>query len=216
LLHKGLDENYVSQRALVGGWAILSRMTDTDPKTPPHPTSDIWRAARSDYLSGHSAAVVAERYGLSSRTIQRRAAAEGWRHADVRPATRIRSNWAGPAAAVMRAMDSLDTAHAACPELAEVSALADEQRHDLLFSPDATRFRLFAFRQATEAAALGGINEATAWMRLLALIDRQSSQIDGDVHTYGQVDRLRANYLAQIDALRAEDEDAPPGAPCGA
>lgn len=196
-------------------------MTHSDPDTPSAQPStkdadfDPWPLARRDYLSGHSAVIVAERYGLSARTIQRRAAAEGWRHADVRPATRIRSNWAGPAAAVMRAMDSLDDAHAACPQLAEVSALADEQRHDLLFSPDATRFRLHAFRQATEAAATGGVNEATAWMRLLVLIDRQSSQIDGDVHPYNALDRLRANYLAQIDAMRAEYEDTPPDEPDG-
>jgi hypothetical protein len=43
--------------------------------------------ARDDFTSGVSAPVVAERYGISERSVRRRAALEGWRRGDFMPGT---------------------------------------------------------------------------------------------------------------------------------
>ena len=53
----------------------------SDPENPA-PHADLWTRARADFLAGESAPVVAERYGLSVRSLRRRAAAEGWRRSD--------------------------------------------------------------------------------------------------------------------------------------
>ncbi len=190
--------------------------TPSDPQTPDDTALDPWPLARRDYLSGVSAAIVAERYGLSVRTLQRRAAAEGWRHADVRPATRIRSDWNGPIGSFMREMIARDETLANRPEFAQVSAVAEEQRYDLLFAPTARNLRIHAFHQAAESAAMGGFAEATAWMRLLALVDRHAGVVDHDIRLYTPADHMRADYLGQYGALRAEHEDTPPEWPGGA
>jgi len=53
----------------------------TQPALPPNTrrSSEIWAAVRADYEAGASAAVVAERYGIPLRTVQRHAMAEDWR-----------------------------------------------------------------------------------------------------------------------------------------
>ena len=61
---------------------MTERTAPTDPIPPfveRRAADELWRRARQDYLGGAAAAVVAERYGFSERTLQRRAAAEGWR-----------------------------------------------------------------------------------------------------------------------------------------
>ena len=94
--------------------------------------------------------------------------------------------------------------------------MAEEQRYDLLFAPTARNLRIHAFHQAAEAAAMGGFAEATAWMRPLALVDRHAGVVDHDIRLYTPADHMRADYLGQYGALRAEHEDTPPEWPGGA
>lgn len=53
------------------------------PRTDPEPDADVWVLAREDFRRGASPPLIAERRGLHVRTLQRRAAAEGWREAPV-------------------------------------------------------------------------------------------------------------------------------------
>lgn len=70
-------------------------LPDTAPKPVSRTPAEIWSVARADYLSGESAPVVAERHGLSLRSLRRRASLEGWRRTDLEvpsPATRPRGS----------------------------------------------------------------------------------------------------------------------------
>lgn len=56
--------------------------SSSDTSAPDDPTTAAWAHARAAYLSGESSTVVAARLGVSRSTLQRRAAAEGWRRCD--------------------------------------------------------------------------------------------------------------------------------------
>lgn len=127
---------------------------------PAPPSPDLWARARGDYLSGISAPVVAERYGLSERTLRRRAASEGWRRTD---RTVIGTEDTPP---WNQGCLSREEAIERFPELAEVEQARTNDLFELLFDPDPAHLRRFAFRHAAEAAALSRPAEAVVWMRL--------------------------------------------------
>jgi hypothetical protein len=175
-------------------------MTD-DPNTPhtPRPDPDIWTRAREDYLSGDSAPVVAERYGLSERTLRRRAAAEGWRRTD-RTAIVIDDTppW-------NRGCLTREDAIERFPELADVEQALTNDRFDLLFDPEPAHLRRFAFRQAAEAAALSRPAEAVVWMRLVQSLERTGDRIQIERRPFREQDYLRASFLSRIQADTAPD-----------
>lgn len=164
-------------------------------RTPP----EIWAAARADYVSGISAPVVAERYGLSERNLRRRASAEGWRREDMEPIVM------DPPPAWDRPPRDRDDILAENPELEEVTAAGENARFSLLFSPEPHDLRRFAFRRAAEAAAMDAPQQAVVWMRLAQLADRCGDRIDRDARIFKDVDMLRAAYLRRLDQDIAPD-----------
>lgn len=166
------------------------------------PPAETWTRARVDYLAGYSAPVVAERHGLSERTVRRRAAAEGWRRTD-RTAIEIDDTppW-------NRGCLSREDAIERFPELAEVEQARSNDAFDLLFDPDPAHLRRFAFRQAAEAAALSRPAEAVVWMRLVQSLERTGETIEREGRPFRQQDYLRASYLSRIN-----DDIAPNPAP---
>ncbi len=155
---------------------------------------ETWEAARRDYISGASTAVVAERYGLCARSVRRRAALERWRRDD------------DPAPAFEQLRQRVEADLEALPELADVSQVADEDLRNLLLLPDAAGLCRYAFRRAAECAALDGPNEAAAWLRVVRLTEKVSSRIDVDVRPYSPADYLRASMLGALAAGQARDE----------
>ena len=152
-----------------------------DPENPAPPV-DPWARTRADYLAGMSAPVLAERYGLSERTIRRRAAEEGWRRSD------------GPSS-LRRMPISRDEAVEMYPELESVDAAAAEDRLELLLQPQPQRFRRYAFLQAAEAAAVGQPLQATLWMRLVRQLDQSHDAFDCAPPPFSQADYMRAGFL---------------------
>ncbi|MGV8930347.1 MAG: hypothetical protein ACOH1E_11400, partial [Brevundimonas sp.] len=57
-------------------------MTHTPLPPHTHRSSETWEAIRRDYVAGASTPVLGERYGLTARSIRRRAALEVWRRDD--------------------------------------------------------------------------------------------------------------------------------------
>jgi len=116
----------------------------TDDAFPPFtarpPATEIWRRARAAYLTGDSAPVVAERYGLSERSVRRRASMEGWRRCDVDP--RDPPPWSRPEP--MTRSDFI----ASQPEYRKLAAACDTDSFLLLFAPAMDDFRRIAFRRA--------------------------------------------------------------------
>lgn len=163
-----------------------------DPENPA-PPADVWTRARDDYLNGASAPVVAERYGLSERTVRRRAAGAGWRRAD-RPTVVLD----GPPPWNRGALTREDAIEV-FPELAEVEQAVMNDRFLLLFDPDQKHLRRFAFRQAAEAAALSRPAEAVVWMRLVQTLERTGDRIDVEARPFREQDYLRASFLRRID-----------------
>lgn len=172
-----------------------------DPESPA-PPADLWTRARIDYLAGHSAPVVAERHGLSERTVRRRAATEGWRRTD-RTAIEI-----GDPPPWNLGCLSRDEAIERFPELAEVEQAQSNDVFDLLFDPAPANLRRFAFRQAATAAALSRPAEAVVWMRLVQSLERAGETIEQEARPFREQDYLRAAYLRGID-----DQVAPDPAP---
>lgn len=170
-----------------------SGMTQT--RHSDRPTAETWALIRSDYLSGVTAPVVAERYGVPERTLRRRAALEGWRRADA-PIPDL-----SPPPAWLRPPMSREEALARDPDLAEVDAAEGADRMGLLFDPDPRHLRLFAFRQASEAAAMDRPVQAVSWMRLAQIVDRCGARIEADEHALREVDHLRAAYLRRLGVL---------------
>jgi len=158
----------------------------SDPRPTPS-GSELWRCVRDDYVAGLPAAVVAERYGVSQRTLQRRAAAEGWRRCDrtvrVEPASWRRGFLDARTAAVRH------------PEFAEIEEANSIDAAVLLFAPDQSHLRLFAFRRAAEAAAMGRPSEAVVWMRLVHSLDRSGDRIDEELAPMREIDLLRTALL---------------------
>lgn len=163
----------------------------TQPSKPPAPTH-AWDQARHDYLAGVSAPVVAERYGLSERSLRRRAAAEGWRRADVVTAAK------GDQPYWNRGPLSPDEAMARFPELAEVNEARQTDGFFLLFDPKQCELRRFAFKKAAEAAALGHPQEAVVWMRLVQQLDRSGDRIQREAQPFEEQDYIRAAYLRRL------------------
>ncbi|GAA0636259.1 hypothetical protein GCM10009101_03830 [Brevundimonas lenta] len=161
-------------------------MTNNDPKPRTRLSDETWAEAREDYLAGVSTGVIAERYGLTDRSVRRRAAQEGWRR-EARPRQRYRNLG-----------DRIDNEIEALPELTDILDVNNQDMHDLLFLPDGVNMCRFAFRRAAEAAALDSPNEAAAWMRLVHLTVRVRTQIDVDVRPFSRADYLRAGMLRSV------------------
>ena len=176
----------------------------THPQNEPHPSfarqpPEVWARARSDYLSGASAALVAERHGLSERNVRRRAAMEGWRRSDAGKAA-IAGDWPHVdrpwwTRARLDPDDAIDT----MPELKEVAADRAHRNMDLLFHPDPQTLGRFAFQKAAEAAAMNGPSEALAWLRLIQVLERTGDRIRDDNESFSSADYLRAEYIRRLD-----------------
>ena len=182
----------------------MTQTPSPEPDPQPHPAPlDVWALAQRDYLAGDPAAVVAERYGLSERTLQRRAARDGWRRSDMEE-RRALPEW----------RHRLKAQHEACkndPMLDFVREAHQSGQLDLLTAPDSTTLRLFAFRQAAECAAMGHPGQAVVWMRLVNQLERSGARLDHDCNAFSEADRLRSALLEGMADLRlqAEGEAAP-------
>lgn len=165
-----------------------------DPEHPA-PPADLWARARADYLAGHSAPVVAERYGLSERTVRRRAAVEGWRRADGSPL--------GDASLEFWSSRSREKRIEHFPQLEEVEQVTFAARFELLIDPDQKSLRRFAFRQAAEAAAMSRPAEAVVWMRLVQTLERTGDRIDREAGRFHEQDYIRAACLQAADTHHA-------------
>ncbi len=179
-------------------------MTHADPRAP-RLSPETWACVRADFLSGVSAAVLAERYGATVRNIRRRAAVEGWRRADFAPGR------LSPPPPWMAGTPSKDAEIDLDPVLEEVDEAESVARFGLLFNPTAGSLRRFAFRQASENAAVDRPQQALAWMRLVHLVERSSERIDGDALAFRQIDYVRAAYLRRVGEAADEAEADDPG-----
>lgn len=173
----------------------------TDHPTPlasePRPRTEVWAAIRADYLAGESAAVVAERHGLSERSVHRRAAVEGWRRMDQPPL--------GPPPVWSRPVpkERLIANH---PELGDVDAAHAQEMFELLFDPDPQKLRRFAFHKAAEQAAMNAPQQALVWLRLTQVLDRCGDRISRDEAVFQPVDHLRAAFLRRLGEEYGEPE----------
>lgn len=172
----------------------------TSPADTPEP--DPWALVRQDCLSGVSAPVVAERYGLSERSLRRRAAAEGWRRAD-RPVEAV----LGETPIWNRGVMSREEAIADFPELGEVETATSIERFQLMFDPTQTHLRRSAFCQAAEAAALSRPAEALVWMRLVQSLERTGERIEIEGRPFRQQDYFRAAYHKRINQEFPEEPE---------
>lgn len=185
-----------------------------DPESPEaEPSLDLWGRVRRDYLAGASAAVVGERYGVSQRTIQRRASAQGWRRCDRAAGEEIDPDWPMPAPrGVYSPRRSMDDVLAQHPSLKGVTRVNAMDLDDLLLRPDPETLRHFAFKRAAEAAAMGRPAEALSWMRLVGAVDRSGDRIESEEARFSRADRMRAAFIGAIDRHMddLEDEGASP------
>ena len=172
-------------------------MTQTQSR-PPRLTAEAWAAAREDYAAGTAAAVIAERYGTTERSVRRRAATEGWRRMPLpRAELGAPPPWmAGPRT---KAEEIERT-----PALEEVEDAEAISRFGLVFNPEPQDLRRFAFRQAAENAAMDRPQQAVAWMRLVQLTDRCGARLELDGSAFRDIDYLRAAYLCRLDEAVAE------------
>jgi len=164
-----------------------------DPQTQPDPQADFWASLKADYLSGTTAAVLAERYGVSVRTVRRRASDEGWRRSD-RP-----FNFKSPETDRGAALERY-------PKLRELEVEDAGDTLDLLFQPTVQTLRCFAFRRAAEAAANSRPYESTAWMRLVNSMNVSGDRIDAEMRPFREAHYFRAEAMAA-----SERYDADPG-----
>lgn len=178
----------------------------TDHPTPlasePRTRTEVWAAVRADFLAGDSAAVVAERHGLSERSIHRRAAAEGWRRMDA-PSLGSPPVWSRPAP-----KEALIANH---PELGDIDAAHAQDTFELLFDPDPQKLRRFAFHKAAEQAAMNAPQQALVWLRLTHILDRCGDRISRDEAIFQPVDHLRAAFLRRLEEDYPEAEPASEG-----
>lgn len=181
-------------------------MTHPDPAFPPFtprpPAHEIWSRARSDYLAGDSAPVIAERYGLSERSVRRRASAEGWRRCDVEVELNPAPGWS------RSPPQTRSDFIAENPEYQEIADARDADAFVLLFNPQPSDLRRHAFRRAAEGAAMNRPAEAAAWLRVMRLMDA----CDPNEHPYDALftpdDHLRAAMLRAMAAGPPFDPDA--------
>ncbi len=176
-------------------------MTDVSEAFPPFTerpsVQEVWRRARADYLGGDPAPAVAARYGLSERSVRRRASAEGWRRCDIEVDLNEPPPWSRP-----RAQSRSDYV-AAHPEYAEIAAARDADAFSLLFSPRQADFRRVAFRRAAEGAAMDRPSDAAAWLRVLRMLDACDPVEHSVDDIFSADDHLRAAILRAI----ARDDD---------
>ncbi|MFC5344273.1 hypothetical protein ACETK8_00210 [Brevundimonas staleyi] len=160
-------------------------MTQTQSTEPP---VEIWLKIRDAYRAGATAPVLAERYGISLRTLRRRIAQFEWRRQD----------------------DVLERRRAAAravgDEMLEVMSDEGAEEFGLLFEPRPHILRRFAFRKASEEAAMGRPQQSLAWIRVLERMDRCGDRAEAEGELFRDVDHLRAAYLRRLDALG----DTPP------
>lgn len=170
----------------------------TKPALPPHTrrSSEVWEAARQDYVAGVSTAVIGERYGIDARSVRRRAVRETWRRQDA------------PAPDFDALRHRMEADHEAFPELAQVDAVTSQDLRDLLLLPDAASLSRFAFRKAAESAAMNGPSAAAAWLRVVRLTQAVGDKVDIDVRPYGPADYLRASMIAALADLDDPEESA--------
>lgn len=152
------------------------------------PSVETWLEIRDAYRAGATAPVLAERYGLSLRTLRRRIAKFDWRRQD----------------------DVLERRRAAArvvgDEMLEVMTDEGAEEFGLLFEPRPHILRRFAFRKAAEEAAMGRPQQSLVWIRVLERMERCGERIDAEGELFHDVDHLRAAYLRRLDALG----DTPP------
>lgn len=172
------------------------------PFTERPPEAEVWRRARQDYLGGDTGRVVCERYGLSTRTFERRAADEGWRRVDVRPDACIDE----PPPWAWRPRRSRRDIVAEHPQYHEIVAAHDAATVGMLFSPDPERLRTYAFRRACEAAVMDRPAEAASWLRVQRLCDQCAPLPDVEGDAFSKVDHLRAAFLKAIGDCPDEPE----------
>ncbi|WGM30934.1 hypothetical protein [Brevundimonas sp. NIBR11] len=168
---------------------------------PPRLTPEAWAHAREDFLAGVSAAVVAERYGTTERSIRRRAAIEGWRRSDFLPGRMA------PPPPWMAGPKTKDEEIEIDPALAEVDEAETVSRFALLFNPNPRSLRNFAFRHAAESAAVDRPQQAVAWMRLVQLVNNADLRLESDSSAFRDIDHVRAAYLHRLNEAVAEDRD---------
>ncbi|MFC5343475.1 hypothetical protein ACETK8_09560 [Brevundimonas staleyi] len=178
-------------------------MEQTNPR-PPRLTPEAWAAAREDFLAGAGAAVIAERYGTTERSIRRRAAMEGWRRPDFMPGP------LGEAPPWMAEGRTKEEEIARDPALGEVDQAESFSRFGLLFNPSGGDLRRFAFRQAAENAAVDRPQQALAWMRLVQMVSNCNGPLESDSSAFRGIDHLRAAYLNRLTETFGELPSKPP------
>jgi len=169
---------------------------------PNRPTAETWAAARADFLSGLSAAIVAERHGMSERQVRRRAAIEGWRRSDFEPTKQE------PLIPGLRSLLSHKEVTDQDDALEQVDQVEATARFALFFGPEPRALRRFAFRRASECAALDRPQQAVAWMRLIQTVDRCGDRIDREAKPFHEADYVRAAYLRRLDETILSDKNA--------
>lgn len=153
-------------------------MTLADPQPPR--SAETWNQIRVDFMAGVSGPVLAERYGVPLRTLRHRAATEGWRRQDDDPQRRR------------------DAAVEADPELAEVLEDQGLDQFRLLFEPQPDVLRRFAFRKASEEAAMDRPQQSLVWLRVAERLERCGDRIDAEAPLFRDIDHLRAAYLRRV------------------
>lgn len=175
----------------------MPRMTRTQTR-PPRLTAEAWAHAREDFIAGISAAVIAERYGTTDRSIRRRAAIEGWRRPDFMP-SRL-----APPPPWMAGPRTKEEEMEIDPALEEVDEAESVSRFGLLFNPNAGSLRRFAFRQAAENAAVDRPQQAMTWMKLVQLVNTCDFRLTNESSAFRDIDHVRAAYLRRLNEAVAE------------
>lgn len=177
--------------------------------TPPHlrlPPA-TWGAIRDDYVAGASAAVIADRYGLSERTVRRRAQRERWRRTDLAAdhlaALASMAGRVHPAGTRARPDRILDNN----PFIEDGMVVQTELVGNLLVHPTAQDLQTWAFQRAAECAVASQPNVANAWIRLAAAVERREDRLNRLVDGYSTMDRLRGELLrAMAEGFHDDDE----------
>lgn len=166
-----------------------------DAPAPDDPTAAAWARARAAYLSGESSTVVAARLGVSRSTLQRRAAAEGWRRCDQ------------PRAAVNMSASLVDwEPNDPNSPLNRFAAASDRERAELLLDPALPVYLRHAFRRSAESAAMGRVIEAQHWARLSLMLQRLHGGFPPPDRIVTTPDHMRAGYAAALRALWGEGD----------
>ena len=156
------------------------------------PEPAVWGEARRAFGAGDSLPMVAERFGLNLRTVQRRAASQGWRGdgAAARPGLPGRRVRPGP-----------DEALAEDPHLAPFAEAHAFEVGQLLMETTPDLLARYALRKAGEAAAGDRPVAAGAWLRVINGVLRAGPKLDRLRLPFSEADHMRALYAA---ALRGE------------